>query len=214
MHRAIFTDWPRNGGTFLGTTLMFRGYVAGAKATADSLEITIDSLMQVFQDTQIPAQTIQPNGRGAQFIPNQAAPFGGDFIDATPLTALSFEVQTGEAVTANSLTDCWFSFVPRNGYFGGLGYFSEYAPGIPLAPAWRIRGNTAAGNPSANHCIIYSYEPYVLGNGQWVNVLGQGALNEAPSGFPNVPRPETDFPQVSSYVQNLSGNSGGGGGSF
>jgi hypothetical protein len=209
LHRAIFADdFPTRGGSFVGTTLMFRGYVAGARATAESLELTVDSLMQVFLDTQVPAQTIQPNGRGALFIPNQAAPFGGDFGNATPTGALSLTCSTSESVTANALADCWISFCPRNGFFGGNGYFSSYSPGIPLAPAWRIRGNTAASGGSVT---IYTYEPYIEGNGTFVNVLGQGALNEAPPGFPYVPRPETDFPQVNSYIQNLSGNSSGGG---
>jgi hypothetical protein len=75
---------------------------------------------------------------------------------------------------------------------------------MPLPPAWRIRGNTAL---SGFGITIYTYEPYILGNGTFINIMGQGSLANTPiAGFPYVPRPEDNFPQVNNgVIQQLAG---------
>ena len=205
LYRAIFyPDFPTKGGSFVGTTLMFRGYIRNAVGSKESLRLTVDSLMQVFQDTQVPTQTIQPNSRSPWYVPNPEPAFGGDFNSASPTGPTSFTVATAENVTAGALTDCWVTFCPNAGVFSG------FTPGYPVPPVWRIRYNTAASGGSVT---IYTYKPYIMGNGTYVNVLGQAALNAGVPGFPYVPKPEASVPQIGNAPASQNPPPAGGGSS-
>src|ERR1035441_5392873 len=166
IHRAIFyPDFPNRGGSLVGTTLMHRGYVRDVVGTSESVQIKIDSLMQVFRDTQVPVQTIMPNSRSVLFVPTATAPFGADFSNPVPISPLVVSVSTAEAVTASALADCWVSFCPAGGAL------QNFKSGNPLPPLYRIRDNT----PSIGTGFIelFLYKPYVLGISATVNVYGQ-----------------------------------------
>jgi hypothetical protein len=185
IHRAIYyPDFPKFGGSLVGTTLMHRGYLRTVAGDSEKVKITIDSLMQVFQDTQVPVQTIMPNSRSALFVPTPDAPAGDTFTDPTPIDALNLQVNTPDPVDANLLQDCWASFSPSGGALQG------WKSGSPLPPLFRIKGNTAA---SGGTLQINFYEPYVLGSVPVINIYGQNQFSNTSGapGFPYVPAAET-----------------------
>jgi hypothetical protein len=190
IHRAIFSDFPANGGSLLGTTLLWRGYVRKAEAAADYLKITLGSLMQYVQDTQVPNQLIQPNARTNPFLPfPNAATALGPYPSAGLLTRVSAKTYTFTAtgaLTANQLQDCWVTFQPAPSYL-------NFAPqtGLPpeSTPGFRIQSNTAASSGGAVNVTFYN-PPIVPGNVQYVILYSPNSQTAGAPGFPYVPPPE------------------------
>lgn len=192
IHRAVFSDFPRNGGTLLGTTLMWRGYVRKTEAAPDYLKISLGSLMQIVQDTQVPGQLIQANARTNPYLPFPNV--GGTVIGAWPvssgsITRVSAVTYTFEAVTTlaeNQLEDCWLTFQPAGGSI-------NFAPqnGLPpeSTPGWRIQSNTAGGAGSSINVTFYN-PPVVPGFVFYFNVYSPNSQTRGAPGFPYVPPPE------------------------
>lgn len=188
IHEAIFTDFPDKGGTFLGTTLMFRGFIRETTTSFSTLKITVASLMDVFQSVSIPAQTMTPNNRSLPYIPLAISPYndGGLF---THYSSFSFpaptvlQVDTSFSIPLNALQDSWINFNPAV-YAGG----SPYRSGYPLSPSFRIQGNTAGPGTIQ----IYFYEPYVFpSNPGGFNIFAQqAATGGVIQGFLYLPPPE------------------------
>lgn len=188
IHECIFTDFPRLGGSFLGTTLMFRGFIRKTTSTQSTLKISLASLMDVFQSVQVPTQTITPNNRTLPYIPLAVSPYndGGLF---THYSSFSFpnpttlQCTTTYSIPTNALQDSWINFAPA-AYIGGVPYHN----GWPTVPSWRIQGNTAGPGTIQ----IYFYEPYVFPNNPGgFNIWAQQATGGGPAaGFLHLPPPE------------------------
>lgn len=191
IHRAIFSDFPKNGGTLLGTTLMWRGFVRKTEAAADYLKISLGSMLQIIQDTPIPAQLIQPNSRTNLFLPfpNVAYSLIGPYPSYGTIVRVNAKTYTvgGTGIIANQLQDCWVTFWPASGY-------AYYAPqnGLPptACPGWRIQSNTASAGGSLN--LTFYDPPIVPGNVQSINLFSPSGEGVGAPGFPFVPPPENN----------------------
>lgn len=189
IHQAVYTDFPALGGTFLGTALMFRGFLRKVNATASSLAFTASSLMDVFQQVKVPTQTLTPNNRALAFalgpIIQGANTFGAStFVIVSPTV---FQMSTGGAsYTYNQLRDCWMTTA------GSWDVFSAVAPparsGQPPAPSWRVIGNDAT--VSGVTTIYFEKPPIVSNLGGLFTLFSQNALSGGSPGFPYVPPPE------------------------
>lgn len=188
IHEALFTDFPGRGGTFLGTALMFRGFVRKTVTTASSIKISLASLMDCFQETQIPTQTLTPNNRTLPYIPLAISPWndGGYFSHYSSLSGIAptqLQVTTTFSIPAGALQDSWINF-------NGAAYdgFVPYRSGSPTMPSWKIQGNTAG--PGVIQ--IYFYEPYILPESiGGFNLWAQQTTTGAPvQGFLWIPAPE------------------------
>lgn len=170
-----------------GTSLMYRGFIRKTSAAADSLSITLGSLMQILQDTQFPTQLIMPGNRDVQFIPS---PGVSSAYLTTPLTVtspVSVTFKAGSTLTQNQLQDCWVTFQPSLPA-------NVWAPqsGLPpvSTPGWRIMSNTAAAS-GANTNVTF-YDPLIIpASPAAVNVFTQTS-GSAP-GFNAVPPPENSL---------------------
>jgi hypothetical protein len=190
IHRAIFSDFPKNGGTLLGTTLMWRGFIRKTEAAADYLKISLGSLMQILQDTPVPSQLIQPNARTNPYLPNPnlAGSTIGPYPGPGTITRIgpkTYTVSCTGTVAANQLVDCWVCFWPAGGY-------TNFAPqsGLPpmATPGWRIQSNTAS---SGGHLNITFYDPPIVpGNVENINLYSPNSQNVGAPGWPYVPPPE------------------------
>ena len=189
IHAAVFTDFPRNGGSFLGTALMFRGFIRTVTSTNSLLKISLASLLDVFQSIQVPTQTITPNNRSLPYLPLAVSPYndGGLFSHYGSFSfpnALTLQCNTTYSMPANALQDSWINFEPA-AYVSG---FIPYHNGLPTSPSWRIQGNTAGPGTIQ----IYFYEPYIFpSNPGGFNIWAQQTTTGGPaSGFLYVPPPE------------------------
>jgi hypothetical protein len=189
IHRAFFSDFPKNGGSLLGTTLMWRGFIRKTEAAPDYLKISLGSLMQIAQDTPLPSQLIQPNARSAPFVPN---PNGSGGVFGTPIVRVSAKTYTVKALTtllANQLQDCWVTF------WGSAGSVN-YAPqsGVPpfTTPVFRLQSNTAASSGS-NMTITFYDPPIIPGSPSGIGVFSPNTENVGAPGFPFLPPPETSL---------------------
>lgn len=188
IHTAIFSDAPSRGGTFLGTTLMFRGYIRSVKTTKSAVKLTLASLMDVFQSIQVPTQTMTPNNRALPYIPAAASPYmdGGIFVHysgGTFISPVHLQVTTTFSMPTSALRDSYMSWAPA-GYTGA----PPYANGKPPAPVWRIEDNSAG--PGV--IDIWFYEPYIvpvsIANWNFYAQLVQSGGST--QGFLNIPPPE------------------------
>jgi hypothetical protein len=192
IHRAIFSGLPSHGGTLLGTTLMYRGFLRDVDVGVDHLILSVDSLLSVFQDTQIPTQTITPNARRDPYYPAAGGPTpGGAFVNGlTPLTPWSLELTSTFGTfsyTRDQLKDCYCTFGP---FLTGANYPGGIlpVPGLPPPPSYRISGNDAG---SGHNVVLYFYKPYILPTNSPINfnIFGQNTMDSG-NGFPDVPPPE------------------------
>lgn len=187
IHQAIFSDFPEKGGTFLGTTLMFRGSIRKVTANRSRIKISLSSLMDVFQTVQIPTQVLTPNSRAVPFVPIASSPWndGGLFPKYTSVVAISptqLQASTTYSIPLDDLRD---SYVSWNfaGFAGGVPYSSGYSPAL---------FNRFAGNSAGPGTVqFYFYEPYIYPSSAaaW-NIYSQLILSAPPQGFPYVPPPE------------------------
>lgn len=193
IHLAIFDDFPSRGGSLLGTTLMFRGYVRTVTATRTLLKIGLASLMDVFQNVQLPTQTITPNNREIPYVPAAPGSAGGAFVDSLIVnspTSITFHSNFGTfSVARDAQKDEWFAFQP---FIGSYPIGLLPGPGLPPPPMWRISGNEAS---SGSDFTFYFYEPPVVPSGNVIgNRFGQSDLGSGTHGFPFVPPPEVSTP--------------------
>ena len=188
IHRAIFTDFPSNGGTFLGTTLMFRGYINEVEAAPDYVKLNLNSLMQVVQDIQVPTQLIVPGNRNVPYLANfGATPFDGSSA-ITVISPVTIQMKLGATVTENQYQDCFMSFsAPANGYqtYYGQNGFPSYS-----VPAWKIQSHTA-GSSGGTSTITFYDPPIICGYTFYTGVYTQTG-GSAP-GFAHVPPPENSI---------------------
>lgn len=197
IHRAIFTDIPSNGGVLLGTTLIWRGFIRDTKADRGQVVITLASLLDVFQQVQVPVQTIQPGSRMPPFFPaGNASVIGGSLGAHFDIGSTTTDLQfSGGAPTADhALKDAYFSSInepPPS--------WKTAQSGQPFAQIYRIRDNITV----AGVLHVYPYEPInpltmlgIPGNSGYINFYFQNAIGLAgaiAAGFPFVPPPETGF---------------------
>jgi hypothetical protein len=184
IHTALFTDFPDRGGTFLGTALMFRGYIRKVVATRSRLKIVLSSLMDMFQTTQIPTQTITPNNRALPYVPTSVSAYGGDWTVPVVITERVLQFNTAEAIPVNALQDSWITFYP-NTFTSSI----IYTNGFPAPPAFRIQGNDVSTGTTVK---VYFYEPFAMSNNILPTVFtqlvaGSGGANP---GFLYLPPPE------------------------
>ena len=188
IHQAIFTDFPSKGGTFLGTALMFRGFIRKVDASGSSLILTISSLMDVFQQVQIPTQTLTPNNRALPYILGQIL-VGSDSFGFSTFNVISptvFQMSGGGPFTYNQLRDCWITTV------GSWDAFEFVAPparnGNPPTPTWRIIGNDAS--VAGLTTIYFEKAPIVCVSNAFLTLYSQNPLSGGSPGFPFVPPQE------------------------
>lgn len=189
IYQALFSDDPAKGGLFYGTVLMFRGYIRKVTETRNGIVLSLASLMDVFQQVQIPTQTIMPNCRAVPYIPGAGGTYAGDYFAITAInnpTSITFQINiiNNATVPENALRDYWMNFCGAT--FAGQ---QAWGSGQPSAPSWRIRGNTFCNN--ANSITVFFYEaPIIPVNPGSINIYGQFSLSTKPQGFPYVPPPE------------------------
>jgi hypothetical protein len=187
IHQALFSDDPAHGGTFYGTTLMFRGYIRKVTAAKNKLEISIASLLDVFQDVQIPTQTITPDTRSGPYVPAAGGLYTGSWYDVYAIvspTEIIFQPSlSATSFPQDALRDYWMTFVVDTSSSGSI-WKSGYSP----APAWRIKGNDASS--SSPYVTVYFYEPPVIPVSPNLSLFGQVSLSGLPYGFKYVPPPE------------------------
>ncbi len=183
IHQAIYTDFPNQGGTFLGTALMFRGFVRGAVATRSQLKIQASSLMDIFKTVHVPTQTITPQSRALPYIPVAVSPYGADFTLTTVAGLQQLVFSTAETIPANAMQDSWLVWNPAT-YAGPL----PYGSGTPASPPFRIQGNDASTGSSVT---VYFYDTVMVPGGiSYIGVYAQPSATAGPSGFLYVPMPE------------------------
>lgn len=183
IHQAVYTDFPNQGGTFLGTALMFRGAVRGVTATRSKMKIQLASLMDVFHTIKVPTQTLTPQSRALPYIPVATSLYGGDFSSPTVLGLQVIQFSTTESIPANAMQDSWVIFNPAV-------YAAEpsYQSGTPSAVPFRIQGNSASTGSSVT---VYFYDTVVVPvSFAAITVYAQPSATAAPSGFLYVPMPE------------------------
>lgn len=185
IHQALYTADPRLGGTFIGTVLMFRGYIRKVIPTKNSLILSIVSLMDVFQQVQVPTQIFTPNCRAVPYIPAAGGTYAGHWTRVNTLTSptqISFDTGFGGSIPQNALRDYYVGFTSN--ITGGV---VPWSTGNPPAPFWRIRGNDAGGS-TVN---VYFYEPPIIPViPSDIPVMGQTGHTGNPPGFPYIPPPE------------------------
>lgn len=186
IHQAIYTDFPNQGGVFLGTTLMFRGFVRGLTVTRSLLKLKLASLMDVFQTTQLPTQTLTPNNRALPYVPAAVSAYGNDFTVVSIPNQLVVEFSTSETIPENAMQDSWMTFQPAT-YAGIPIYLSGNPPAIPF----RIQGNSAVVGPGPNNVTVYFYDPPIVPNTPAViSTYAQLTNSGGVPGFPYLPPPE------------------------
>lgn len=183
IHQAIFSDFPRNGGSFLGTALMFRGFIRSVTANRSKIKITLASLMDVFQQVQVPTQTLTPNNRALPYIPAASSAYGGDFSVLVINGPQEISFTTAETIPQNAMQDSWMTFLPAT--FAANPVFLN---GQPPAIAFRIQSNTAS---SGGHVTLFFYEPIQIPPGAVLfNFYSQLTTQGGNQGFAHLPPPE------------------------
>lgn len=187
IHQALFSGDPTKGGTFLGTVLMFRGYIRKVVPTKNSLILSIASLMDVFQQTQIPTQTFTPNCRAVPFLPAAGGTYAGHWSSVATITSptqITFNIGATLSIPEDALRDYYIGFTSNVG--GGV---LPWGTGVPPAPFFRIRGNVATNTSSTVTCYFYE-PPIVPATPSDIPVMGQASQSALPHGFPYIPPPE------------------------
>lgn len=187
IHQALYSSDPTKGGTFLGTVLMFRGYIRKVSPTKNSLILSIASLMDVFQQVQIPTQTFTPNSRAVPYLPAVGGTYAGHWISIASIispTQITFNTGTVASIPQDALKDYYIGFTSN--ISGGV---LPWGTATPPAPFWRIRGNIATSSSAV--VTVYFYEPPIVpGSPSDIPVMSQTNQTGLPHGFPYIPPPE------------------------
>lgn len=174
-HKAIFN--PDH--TLLGTTLMFRGYLRDVECADDHIKFTIASLMEAFNQVQVPTQLVQPGNRSVQIVPPQPTQVLGSVLGTSTSTDLQFS-----ATAADHLF--------QGGFISMAGHDTYAVPNAlgTMVPSFiRIRDNiTISGT-----LHLYPVAPIVVNTNSLspVAAWAKSSLsnsNGAP-GFPYIPGP-------------------------
>lgn len=195
IHQAIFSA----PGALLGTTLKWRGFVRDVKADRSTVTITLASLMDIFQQTQIPTQLIQPGSRLPPFFAAGNASviggsLGGSFSNLSTPMDIQFNTLAGPfaPIADHALRDCFLTSVNNP-----PPAWKTAQSGQPFAQIFRIRDNVTDGSGILH---IYPYEPIdpvsMLGGfgSVYMNFYSQseiGLTGAVAPGMPFVPPPET-----------------------
>lgn len=187
VHQAIYTSDPRTGGTFIGTVLMFRGYIRKIIPTSSALILSITSLMDAFQQAQIPTQVITPNCRAVPFLPAAGGTYAGHWTSIAGIvspTQITFNIGATLSIPQDALRDYYIGFTSNI-----AGSVLPWGTGFPPAPFFRIRGNDAT--TSSTQVNVYFYEPPIIPiSPSDIPVMGQSSQTGLPKGFPYVPPSE------------------------
>lgn len=192
---------PNSPAPLLGTTLMWRGFIREIKADRGQVVMTLASLMHVFQNVQVPTQTIQPGNRLTPYYTGRPILFGNSLTGITPLvtstpTDLQFTLTTGYPVD-HQLRDNYFTShqqPPPNGW--------TPASGQPGPQLYRIRDNITNNTPVAGTLHVYPYEPInpvtlvcpLTGSPTYMEIFVPLSPSAGGSnGFPYVPPPEVSL---------------------
>lgn len=192
---------PNSAPTLLGTTLMWRGFIRDVKADRGQMTTTLSSLMHIFQNVQVPTQTIQPGNRVLPYATGTPTLFGNSLTGITPLVTstpfdLQFTLTTGYPAD-HVLRDWYFTShqqPPPNGWTP-----HSQQPGPQM---YRIRDNIKNNNPVTNTLHVFPYEPVnpvtlvlpTLGTPTYMEIFSpQNPSLGGTSGFPYVPPPEVSL---------------------
>lgn len=188
IHQAIFSGDPRRGGTFLGTVLMFRGFIRKVTSSRNAVVLSLASLMDVFQQSQIPSQILTPNCRAIPFLPAAGGTFAGHWTGVQTInspTSVTFNIGSSVTIAEDVLRDYYIGFTSNVGA-GVL----PWGTATPPAPFWRVRGNADNGGPSTT-VTVYFYEPPIIPQiPSDIPVMAQTSNSGNPPGFTHVPPPE------------------------
>jgi len=200
VHQAYLqpSDVPNTPPTLYATTLIWRGFIKASKVDRGQIVISLASLLNIIQETQVPTQTIQPGSRMPPFQPMGnvsiiGGSLGADFLNTSTPLDLQFTVPLPYA--DGSLKDSYiigYSQPPPTWYYA--------RNAMPQPVVFRIRDNYTDGD---NVLHIYMYEPIDppdlivgYGSGVYVNIFTQtetGTTGAISPGFPYVPRPEDGY---------------------
>lgn len=193
IYRAFFNGDPKQGGTLLGTTLMYRGFIREAETAQDHAKLTISSLLDLFQEVKVPTQIIQPGNRTTPYVPSGVT-YTVSGLDTINSTASVLRFSSGGGIADHALQDAYL-------LTGGV---SSWTPvnGQPPPVFLRIRDNVTISGV----LYVYLYEPTIIpipqigaGFGATggsislnVGILLQKPLSNSygAPGFPSVPVPE------------------------
>jgi len=206
IYKAIFSPpaTPNAQPIFLGTTLMWRGFVRDVQADRGQVVLTVGSLMHLFQNTQIPTQTIQPGNRLPPYLPTGPGgntighPLSGVvvFSTSTPTDIqLDFSTLGGSLIPDHAWRDWYFTVI--NNVPPNL-FAASSTSGSPQPQLFRIRDNLTTNSPSTNTLHIYPYEPInpVLlvaapdNASHFITIYPPQSLTGGAPGFPYTPPPE------------------------
>lgn len=197
IHRGIFTpnSNPNLPPTLVGTSLMWRGFIRDCKVDRGQVVITLASLIHIFQQVQVPSQTVQAGSR----LPPFAAAGNGSVIGGSlgcvfesASTPIDLQFTAGAPTPDHAMRDAIILSInepPPNVHYA--------QSGKPQPQVFRIRDNVNISGV----LHVYPYEPInpltLIGNPnsspQYINFFLQsdiGSGSVAP-GFPLVPTPET-----------------------
>lgn len=199
LYRAFFNGDPKQGGSLLGTTLMFRGFVREAESAQDHVKLSLASLLDLFQEVQLPTQIVQPGNRTTPYVPSGVS-YSVNTIDLVNSTPSVLRFSAGSSVPDHALQDGYLRTGGPNSYTSPTSWtpVNNQPPPVFL----RIRDNATISGV----LYIYLYEPTVIpianigrgygDRGQVVNIgvdlLLQNPLSNSygAPGFPSVPPPE------------------------
>jgi hypothetical protein len=178
IHQAIWSD----SSTLLGTVLKWRGIIRKVESTRDYVKITVASLLDLFQQSQVPSQVIQSGNRQPAYLGVGNIGSLQGLLGSSTTQDLQFTAG-GSPPADHSLADKYiiagaaFNYIPTN---------RDVQPTF-----YRIRDNVTVSGT----IHVYLYEPlysiYLIGNGTYVYYCSQQSLTGGASGFPYVPPPET-----------------------
>jgi len=160
IHKAIFSPaaTPNGQPTLLGTTLMWRGFVRDVQADRGQIVITLGSLMHLFQNIQVPTQTIQPGNRMPPYLaasnPIEISYLLG-LVGVLPTTTpTDIQLNPVGNYADHSLRDYFLTNVQLPNPYSYVAINNS-----PQPWAFRIRDNITDNNPSTHTMHVYPYEP-------------------------------------------------------
>lgn len=184
LYRAYFNGDPKQGGSLLGTSLMFRGFIRESEAAQSYVKLTLSSLLDLFQEVQVPTQLVQPGNRTTPYVPSGISyTVNGLNTSLSTQSTLAFNNTLPSPPADHALEDAYLltggqtSWTPVNN--------------TPPPVFLRIRDNVTTGGV----LYVYLYEPTIIpitNLGSTIAILLQKPLSNSygAPGFPSVPPPE------------------------
>lgn len=97
LHRALCQPGANNFPVLIGTALMWKGLIQEVEVKAEYIKMTVPSMMQAFQDVQVPTQVVQPGQRIAPYLPTGAATASIGGLNAAASTPFDLHFAPGFA---------------------------------------------------------------------------------------------------------------------